>query len=200
MNDVYLRIEHLCQGRNLDVTTMCKEAEVSRAALSEFKMGRTKKLSTATLAKIAAYFDVSVDFLLGNTDDSKVAVAAAIPTRYHNQIFSELKKFGIGDDQIKRESPRAAVSGEGFIVDDLTISERDKVANAICRVLKPDIDESILKNAQYGIKAKEKPATTEGDGLDEKSEMLMQLWHEFDESRRDELLRHARLLKLEQNQ
>lgn len=64
MNDVYIRIENLCQKNGIDITTMCKEAGVSRAALSEFKMGRTKKLSTDTLAKISDYLDISVDYLL----------------------------------------------------------------------------------------------------------------------------------------
>lgn len=32
--------------------------------MTDFKMGRTKKLSTDTLQKIADYFDVTVDYLL----------------------------------------------------------------------------------------------------------------------------------------
>lgn len=47
---------------------MCKEAKISRAPLTELKMGRSKTLSSATLSKIASYFGVSVDYLLGNEE------------------------------------------------------------------------------------------------------------------------------------
>lgn len=45
----------------------------------------------------------------------------------------------------------------------------------------------------------EKPAPQE-DGLDDKTKLLLDLFNEFDDSRKDEILRHARLLELEQNQ
>ena len=64
MNDVYIRIENLCKNAGIDITTMCREAKINRAILSEFKMGRTKELSTPTLQKISEYFSVPVDYLL----------------------------------------------------------------------------------------------------------------------------------------
>lgn len=68
MNSTYYRIEKLCSLNDIDITTLCRNAKISRASLSEFKAGRTRKLSTDTLKKIADYFDVSVDYLL--TGDS----------------------------------------------------------------------------------------------------------------------------------
>ena len=65
MADLYNRIETLCKERNVSITVMCKGAAVSRASLSDLKMGRNQNLSTETLSKIAAYFGVSVDHLLG---------------------------------------------------------------------------------------------------------------------------------------
>jgi DNA-binding helix-turn-helix protein len=50
---------------------MCKEAEVSRASLTDLKMGRKQSLSADTLSKIASYFGVSVDSLLGNEPKGK---------------------------------------------------------------------------------------------------------------------------------
>ncbi len=64
MNDIYMRIEDLCKNHEIDITRMCKEAGVSRAIMSEFKMGRTKKLSTVTLEKLSNYFSVPIDYLL----------------------------------------------------------------------------------------------------------------------------------------
>ena len=66
MSNLYSRIDQLCKNRKVSITVMCKEAEVSRASLSDLKMGRNQSLSADTLSKIAAYFGVSVDYLLGS--------------------------------------------------------------------------------------------------------------------------------------
>ena len=65
MADLYNRIDTLCKERGISITVMCKDAGVSRASLSDLKMGRNQTLSTETLSKIAGYFGVSVDSLLG---------------------------------------------------------------------------------------------------------------------------------------
>lgn len=65
MSDLYNRIETLCSEHAVSVTTMCRQAGVSRASLSDLKAGRKQSLSADTLSKLAAYFDVSIDFLLG---------------------------------------------------------------------------------------------------------------------------------------
>ena len=66
MSNLYNNIENQCAARGVTITQMCKEAGVSRASLSDLKMGRTKMLGADKLNKIAAYFGTSVDQLLGN--------------------------------------------------------------------------------------------------------------------------------------
>lgn len=68
MSELYNLIENLCKEKGTNITAMCKAANISRAPLTELKMGRSKTLSSATLSKIAAYFGVSVDYLLGNEE------------------------------------------------------------------------------------------------------------------------------------
>lgn len=46
---------------------MCRNTGASRGSLSDLKMGRIVSLNTATLEKIANYFNVSVSYLLANT-------------------------------------------------------------------------------------------------------------------------------------
>lgn len=77
MGEIYKRIEDLCKSSKINITVMCKEAGVPRSALSDYKAGRIKTLSTDKLSKIAAYFNVSVDYLLGNTDQKEKAPAKA---------------------------------------------------------------------------------------------------------------------------
>ena len=71
MSDMYQRIEALCKARGVNITKMCKDAGVPRGNLSELKMGRTIALSTKTLSKISAYFDVSIEYLVGNEETKK---------------------------------------------------------------------------------------------------------------------------------
>ena len=96
MSDLYNRIEELCKENNESITTMCKESGASRASLSDLKVGRKQRLSTETLSKIAAYFGVSVDYLLGK--ENKKA-----PTESGERVVSDEDiKFALfgGDGEI----------------------------------------------------------------------------------------------------
>lgn len=65
MNEMYNRIEELCKKKKISITKMCHEAGVSRAPLTELKMGRTQKLSAENLDRIANYLGVTSSYLLG---------------------------------------------------------------------------------------------------------------------------------------
>ena len=65
MGKLYNIIYQLCKERGTNITALCKETSISRATLSELKMGRTRQLSSVNLAKVAGFFSVSTDYLLG---------------------------------------------------------------------------------------------------------------------------------------
>ena len=65
MSKLYERIDQLCAERHVNITTMCKESGASRGSLTDLKVGRKQSLSVETLRKIADYFNVSTDYLLG---------------------------------------------------------------------------------------------------------------------------------------
>jgi transcriptional regulator with XRE-family HTH domain len=69
MSELYKRIEELCNENHVNITTMCKDSGASRASLTDLKKGRKQSLSTETLNKIAKYFSVSVDYLIGNVSE-----------------------------------------------------------------------------------------------------------------------------------
>lgn len=64
MNNMYNLIHQLCKDNEINMTKMCRDTGISRANLSELKMGRTAALSTKTLGKIAAYFNLPIDYFL----------------------------------------------------------------------------------------------------------------------------------------
>lgn len=65
MSDLYQKIEKLCKQKNVNVTEMCRESGVSRGNMTDLKKGRSKTLSSMSLSKIANYFGISIDYLLG---------------------------------------------------------------------------------------------------------------------------------------
>ena len=69
--DLYNTINELCNARNISMSILCKSTGISRSLMTELKMGRTKSLSSTTIAKIANYFDVSVDYILGKTEQKE---------------------------------------------------------------------------------------------------------------------------------
>lgn len=77
MEGLYDRIELLCNSRGINITQMCKESGVPRSTLSDFKANRIKSISTDKLAKIADFFEVSVDYLLGKENQKENAPAKA---------------------------------------------------------------------------------------------------------------------------
>lgn len=85
MSKLYETIELLCERNQVTITEMCKDSGASRASMTDLKMGRKQNLSTQTLSKIANYFGVTVDYLLGNEQKEKPAEKSA----------------GISDDDIK---------------------------------------------------------------------------------------------------
>lgn len=64
MSDLYSNIHTLCEKEGIKDGTLCGNIGIRRSFLSELKAGRTKSLSAEVLSKIAAYFNVSVDYLL----------------------------------------------------------------------------------------------------------------------------------------
>lgn len=64
MSDLYKNIHALCEKEGIKDGTLCANIGIRRSFLSELKAGRTKKLSTETLSKIADYFNVTVDSIL----------------------------------------------------------------------------------------------------------------------------------------
>lgn len=71
MGSLYERIEQLCVKNGINVTEMCREAGVSRGNLTDLKMGRQSGLSAKNTAKIASFFNVSVEYLLSGKETEK---------------------------------------------------------------------------------------------------------------------------------
>lgn len=98
MTEIYARIEDLCRRKNINVTTLCSACKIPRASLSDYKSGRKKTLSADTLSRIADYFEVSVDYLLGThpapADEQSLKVALfGGDTAVTDEMWNEVKRY-----------------------------------------------------------------------------------------------------------
>lgn len=64
------KIQKLINEINISAYTLTQSLGLSNSAISDWKAGRAKPSADALL-KIADYFDVSVDYLLGRTDEQQ---------------------------------------------------------------------------------------------------------------------------------
>lgn len=70
MGNLYDTILSLCESRGIKGAKMCNDTGISKGLLTDLKMGRRTGVSAVTAQKIAAYFDVSVGYLLGEEEMS----------------------------------------------------------------------------------------------------------------------------------
>ena len=74
MCDLYGKIELLCKNKGIKIAELSRETEINKTLFSDLKREKTKSLSLDKLIKIADYFEVSLDDLVGRkkiTPDDK---------------------------------------------------------------------------------------------------------------------------------
>lgn len=63
---LYENIINLCDAKGIKPGKMCNDTQISRGLITDLKMGRKSSITVDTAQKIADYFGVSVDCVLGN--------------------------------------------------------------------------------------------------------------------------------------
>lgn len=66
--NTYEKIKSLCDDRGIKLSALAEKTGIRSSVFTELKMGRTKRLSTGTLDKLARFFGVPVSFLLSDPD------------------------------------------------------------------------------------------------------------------------------------
>ena len=73
MDSLYDSILSLCNRDGIRPGRLCDELGISRGLITDLKMGRKKSVSAETAQKIAAFFGVSVGYLLGQEESTQNA-------------------------------------------------------------------------------------------------------------------------------
>ena len=66
----YNRIRDLREDRDMNQTQMAKMLGMSQTGYSKYETGEND-IPTSILIKLARFYDTSIDYLLGETDDPK---------------------------------------------------------------------------------------------------------------------------------
>ena len=99
MGTLYENIMALCDSRGIKGGKLCTDIGISKGLLTDLKMGRRTGVSAATAQKIAAYFGVTVGYLLGQEESAP----------------AESGKRAVTDEDIKF----ALFGGDGEITDEM---------------------------------------------------------------------------------
>ena len=89
MDSLYDSILSLCARNGIRPGRLCDELGLSRGLITDLKMGRKKGLSADTAQKIAAYFGVSVGYLLGQEPSASADILDQVDVAFYGD-FKEL--------------------------------------------------------------------------------------------------------------
>ena len=102
-SEFYKRLRDLCEERNMTINELVKLLNLSSGSPTAWKNGTIPR--SATLAKIAAYFGVTTDFLLGkeekpliNDDEELTEYVQMLKTRPECRMLFQLSKNATKDD------------------------------------------------------------------------------------------------------
>lgn len=89
---MYEIFERLCAERGVTAYRVCKETGLKTGSISNWKSGKYQ-LKQDKLQKIAEYFGVSVDYLMGRGDGSSGSAEAAAPAELTEDEAELLRLF-----------------------------------------------------------------------------------------------------------
>ena len=104
MDNLFTRIESLCQDKNIRPGRLCDELNLSRSLMTDLKMGRKKTVNAETAQKIAEHLGVSVGFLLGQSQDK--GVQGDLLDKVDVAFYGEYKELNEEDKETVRDMVR----------------------------------------------------------------------------------------------
>lgn len=103
MFSLFEKIKELCQKRGISINSLEETLGYSRNTIYSMK---SKKPNAERLQEIADYFDVSTDYLLGRTDNPRIASDASIidtdPIEEQTLVMFRKETEDMSDDEKER--------------------------------------------------------------------------------------------------
>lgn len=93
MATVYEKILELCQQNGVSPGKMCNDLGYSRNTMTALKNGRSTTIKLDKAQRIAAYFGVSVDYLLGNEKKPAPVDGDGLTKRDRRDIARDMERM-----------------------------------------------------------------------------------------------------------
>ena len=106
MDNLFARIQSLCEEKGIRPGRLCDELNLSRSVMTDVKMGRKRSVSAETAQKIAAFVHVSVGYLLGQEGSEAVQNSA---TYIKSDILEDVDIAFYGDFKELNEDEKETV-------------------------------------------------------------------------------------------
>lgn len=194
MAEIHEIIDNLCKQKGITGYKMCSDLGLSKSMMTELRKGRAKSLKVETASKIAKYFDVSVEYLLGNAAEEQTFTSGLHgKTVFYDIYFNLCKSKNVLPSKAAEDNGLSRTSvvkwKNGVIPSGATLQKLALYFNV-------PLDFLLGKEEQ-----KEKPDLNQSDELtfDDFTYALHNESKELTEENKQKLLEMARLFKLSQD-
>lgn len=119
MGNKWTRLIALREERRLSQVEVARALGMSRSGFSMYELGQ-REPDMEMVRKLADYFKVTTDYLLGRTDDPQGGSNEPIPEEW-KRVIAQCQSLGLSPDQVLR-----ALGGLSIIGDALAKKERDR--------------------------------------------------------------------------
>lgn len=100
MSNLYERIHDLCEEKGIKGAKLCTDTGISKGLLTDLKMGRRTGVSAVTAQKIAAYFGVSVGYLLGEEEQKNKPTNEGELSEGHKKLYDFM--LSVPEDKVDK--------------------------------------------------------------------------------------------------
>lgn len=194
---MYDRLAELMDSKGVTPYRLSKETGVTQATLSRWKNGITQP-SIETLQTLANYFGVTVDYLIGKTDNPYGGFGVLDPV-----LPGNMQGVNLDGAKLDKNQLRDIINNLSFLDERSPIYERTK--NGILSIANSsglrDFALGLINNLERG--QKEKPALTERDEpeitYDDFTYAFLDESKELTEENKQKLLEMAKFFKQQQD-
>lgn len=161
---MYERFVELLQEKNITAYRVSKETGVTQTTLSDWKTGRATP-KTATLQKIADYFNVSLDYLTGKTKYRNIQEVKDYNWGVNNDFFEAPFDFAALLKPIREDQDVSLYDLGGAIGEDPEVMEEIEngtlpitydQAERLCDYLGTNVSQVLFDNALYNEEVPER--------------------------------------------
>lgn len=99
MLEVFNRVQMLADENRIPISTLQEKLGIGKRAIYRWKTGTVPKVDT--LMKVADFFGVSIDFLMGRTDYRAVVVVEKPTSPRAWKLAHKIETAGYSDEQIE---------------------------------------------------------------------------------------------------